>query len=156
MAGTVPAAVARAAGCRGTGNLARVTDPSTAHGQPAPGSLRWAVVLLAVQALAVVVVTGVLAYDDVVASPTSRGAGWTLTGTAAALAALLVFLDWSLARRRAWARGPAVVLELMLLPIGYYMVKGGLPWVGVPLIVLALATAGLLVAPATRAALGVR
>ena len=44
----------------------------------------------------------------------------------------------------------------MLLPIGYYMAKGGLPWYGIPVLLAGLFGAGLLVAPATRDALGVR
>jgi hypothetical protein len=129
-----------------------VTEPNTAAGSRAPGTLRAAVVLLAGQAVAIAAVTGYLAYRDL-ADHTSLTL--TLTGFCAALAALLGFLGYSLARRRAWARGPAIVLELMLLPIGYYMIKGGVPWLGVAVLLLALCTAGLLLAPATRATLGV-
>ena len=58
-------------------------------------------------------------------------------------------------RRRAGARAPAIVLQLMLLPIGYYMIQGGLGWLGVPLIILGVAVCGLLVSPPTTRALGV-
>jgi hypothetical protein len=44
----------------------------------------------------------------------------------------------------------------MLLPIGWFMVGGGLAWLGVPVFVLGLVGAGLLVAPTTREALGVK
>ena len=74
----------------------------------------------------------------------------------AALAVLLGWLAVTLARTRAWARGPSIALELLLVPIGYYMVAGGSAWLGVPTIIAALATTGLLLAPATRAALGIR
>jgi hypothetical protein len=79
-----------------------------------------------------------------------------VTGFAALVAVLLGVLGVALNRRRAWARGPAVVLELMLLPIGWYMVAGGLAWLGVPVFALGLFGAGLLVTPSAREALGVR
>ncbi|MCW2640183.1 MAG: hypothetical protein JWP76_2489, partial [Dactylosporangium sp.] len=79
-----------------------------------------------------------------------------VTSFAVLIAVLLGVLALALTRRRAWARGPAVVLELMLLPIGWFMVSGGLAWLGVPVFLLGLLGAGLLVTPATREALGVR
>jgi hypothetical protein len=45
---------------------------------------------------------------------------------------------------------------MMLLPIGYSMIRGGLAWVGVPVLLLGLFGAGLLLAPATRESLGIR
>jgi hypothetical protein len=130
--------------------VARVT-PSTG---PAPATLRGAVALLLAEAVAVAVVAGFLGYEDA----TSSGIGSqavAVTGFAVVMAIVPGVLGWSLARRRAWARGPAVVLELMLLPIGWYMVAGGLAWLGVPVFILGLLGAGLLVMPATREALGV-
>ena len=74
----------------------------------------------------------------------------------AGLAVLLALLGWQLVRLRSWARGPAIVLELLLAPLGYYMVIGGAAWLGIPAIVAGLACTGLLVAPASRQALGIR
>jgi hypothetical protein len=50
----------------------------------------------------------------------------------------------------------AIALELLLLPLGYSMITGGAPWIGVPAMVAGLACAALLVAPASREALGIR
>src|SRR2546430_8879744 len=50
----------------------------------------------------------------------------------AAVAVLLGLLSVTLGRARAWARGPSIALELLLVPIGYYMTVGGTPWLGVP------------------------
>jgi hypothetical protein len=74
----------------------------------------------------------------------------------AGLAVFLGLLGWQLARLRSWARGPAIALELLLLPLGYSMVVGGSAWLGVPAIVGGLACTGLLVAPASRQALHIR
>ena len=47
------------------------------------------------------------------------------------------------------------MLQLLLVPIGWTMVSGGQPALGVPVIVLGLIGAGTLLAPATREALEV-
>jgi hypothetical protein len=95
----------------------------------------------------------VLVYADLTAPAGSTRTAVGVTLYVAMIAALMGFLTRSLAGRRAWARGPAVVLNLLLLPIGYSMAAGSLPWVGVPLIAVGLCGAGLLLAPGTRAAL---
>jgi hypothetical protein len=59
-----------------------------------------------------------------------------------------------LARRKSGARAPAIVLQLMLLPIGWYMIQGGMGWLGVPLMALGLGVTALLVNPPTNRALG--
>jgi hypothetical protein len=71
-----------------------------------------------------------------------------LTVVFAALARLL-------ARRSRGARGPALVLQLLLIPIGWYMARGATPWVGVPVLVVALLGAAGLLAPRTREELGI-
>ena len=97
-----------------------------------------------------------LVYKDLTARVVIWRDAMIVTGFAALVAVLLGVLALALIRRRGWARGPAVVMELMLLPIGWFMVSGGLAWLGVPVFLLGLLGAGLLVAPATREALGVR
>jgi hypothetical protein len=119
-------------------------------------TLRWAVWLLAAQAVALAGVTGFFGYEDLTATPNSVRDAMAITVYFALLTVLLGLLAWSLARRRSWARGPAIVLELMLLPFGYYIVEGGHPLYGVPVMLLGLACAGLLIAPQTREALGIR
>jgi hypothetical protein len=90
-------------------------------------------------------------------------AAWGATGgdiafpvLLAIFAVVLALLGWQLIRLRSWARGPAVTLELLLLPLGYLMAAGGAAWLGVPAMVAGLACTGLLVAPASRQALGIR
>lgn len=56
-------------------------------------------------------------------------------------------------RRRRWARAPAVVVNLLVLPVAFDLARGGRWYVGVPLLVWALVVMGLLFAPATDAAL---
>ncbi|GAA5183438.1 hypothetical protein GCM10023322_22720 [Rugosimonospora acidiphila] len=118
-------------------------------------SLRWAILLLLVEAAGVVVASGLLAYYATT-QPTV-GVSSTIISVAFpfALAVVLALLAWQLRRRQAWARGPSIVLELLMVPIGYYMVAGGATWIGVPVMILGLLGAGLLLAPSSREALGI-
>jgi hypothetical protein len=125
-------------------------------GDPLPATLRAAVGLLSAQAAVVAVMVAYLVYKDLTARVVIWRDAMIVTGFAALVAVLLGVLALALTRSRGWARGPAVVMELMLLPIGWFMVSGGLAWLGVPVFLLGLLGAGLLVAPATREALGVR
>jgi hypothetical protein len=146
MGGTVPAAIDIARGHRRYSG--GVSEPST--DAPPPSTLRWAAGLLVGQA---VVILALLGYQ----AATARVRDWRdaaiVLGFALSMAAVLGFLGWALLRRRPWARGPAVVLELMLLPIGWFMVAAGVAWLGIPVFALGLGGAGLLIAPPTRAAL---
>ncbi|GAA4673872.1 hypothetical protein Prum_031770 [Phytohabitans rumicis] len=119
-----------------------------------PGPLRWAVWLLIGEAAAVALVAAYLVYEDLTGTANDIVVAIFVTGFAAAGAALLFVLARALARRRSGARGPAIVLQLMLLPIGYFMIQGGLAWLGAPIIVLAVLVGVLLVTPSSTKALG--
>jgi hypothetical protein len=67
---------------------------------------------------------------------------------------VLGLLGWQLLRRRRWARGPALALEVLFVPLTYYLV--GLRPVGILVIASALVCVGLLIARASRTALGIQ
>ena len=121
-----------------------------------PTPLRLAVALLFVEALGIGAAAVLFAYYGLTEKAASTGSAISVVVFPAGLAVLLGVLGVALARTRAWARGPSVALELLLVPIGYYMIVGGTPWLGVPTILVALACTGLLLAPTTRAALDIR
>ncbi len=50
---------------------------------------------------------------------------------------ILIVLGWAVDGCRAWARTPAVVLNVFPLPVAATALQGGAWWVGVPLLVLA-------------------
>lgn len=141
---------------KGSGAQRQPAPESPPPGNPAPAALRAAVGLLIAQATVVALIVVFLVYKDFTTRVVSWRDAMIVTSFAVLIAVLLGVLALALTRRRAWARGPAVVLELMLLPIGWFMVSGGLAWLGVPVFLLGLLGAGLLVTPATREALGVR
>ncbi|SCG53480.1 hypothetical protein GA0070614_2242 [Micromonospora coxensis] len=130
--------------------MARVTIDSDA----APDTLRWAVRLLRAEAVALALLAGWLIWADLTATKTDLVSALFVTGFAIAGAAALWALGGALARRRAGARAPAMVLQLMLLPVGWFMLQAGMGWLGVPLMALGLGVCALLLSPPTTRALG--
>ncbi|WP_353900695.1 hypothetical protein ABUL04_03660 [Micromonospora harpali] len=119
-----------------------------------PTTLRWAVRLLRAEAVALGLVAAWLVWADLTATTTDLPSALLVTAFALGGAAALWALGGALGRRHAGARAPAIVLQLMLLPIGWYMIQGGLGWLGVPLMALGLGVSALLVSPPTTRALG--
>ncbi|HEY0699361.1 MAG TPA: hypothetical protein VGD43_16300 [Micromonospora sp.] len=119
-----------------------------------PGPLRWAVVILKGEAVALGLLAAVLIYKDLTATTTDLLSAIFVTVFAVGGAVLLWVLGSALDARRAGARAPAIVLQLLLVPIGYYMTQGDLGWLGVPLIALGVLVCALLVSPPTNRALG--
>ena len=119
-----------------------------------PATLRWATRLLLAEAAAMGALTVFLIYEDLTADPTDLTSALLITVFAAGGAAVLLLVARALGNKRAGARAPAIVLQLLLLPIGYYMIGGGLAWLGIPLMALGLLVCGLLLSPPTTRALG--
>ncbi|WP_091665624.1 hypothetical protein [Micromonospora auratinigra] len=126
----------------------------TIDSDPLPGTLRAAVGLLRAEAVAVGLVAAWLVWSDLTAPRVDLATAVLLTAFAIGGAAALWALGGGLARRRAGARAPAIVLQLMLLPIGWYMLQGGLKAIGVLLMLLGVGVIALLVSPPTNRALG--
>lgn len=126
---------------------------STESARP-PGTLRRALWLLRGEAVALGALAAFLAFRGLTAASVDLVSVLFLIGFAAGGAAALWGLSVALDRRRAAARAPAIVLQLLLLPIGYYMVQGGLAWLGIPLAALGLLVCALLVSAPTTRALG--
>ncbi|MFE9688257.1 hypothetical protein [Micromonospora sp. NPDC005806] len=126
----------------------------TIDSDPVPATLRWAVRLLRAEAVALALVAAWLIWSDLTARTTDLTSALLVTAFAVAGAAALWALGGALVRRKVGARAPAIVLQLMLLPVGWYMIQGGLAWLGLPLMVLGLGVTGLLVSAPTNRALG--
>ncbi|GLY22999.1 hypothetical protein [Micromonospora sp. NBRC 101691] len=126
----------------------------TIDSDPVPTTLSWAVRLLWAEAVALGLVAVWLVYKNLTADAFDLASAVLVTVFAAGGALALWALGTALTRRRAAARAPAIVLQLMLLPIGWYMIQGGLGWLGAPLMALGVGVCALLLAPATTRALG--
>lgn len=127
----------------------------TEHLRTLPKTLVAVIVLLELEAIALVGVA-VWAVIDTFTQP-AQSLAWAVTMDVVVVAAagLCGWLGWLLLNLRAGARNPSVALHLLTLPIGYYMVTGGLPYVGVVLFALCVAGVILLVWPSTTKALGI-
>lgn len=124
----------------------------TEIGVPAP--LRIACIVIALEALALLGITGFLVIDAVAGNPDSVG-GALLVAAAALLAGVgLGFCARGLWRLQPGARTPAVVLQLLALPVSYTMAfEAGRYAFGGPILVAALAVLYLLFTPPVRAVL---
>jgi hypothetical protein len=130
------------------------TTANPGGGRTAPVPLRCAILVLGAQSalLLALLVGGLVGFNG--SDPLTTSVG--LIVVTACASALLALLARALYRRQSWARGPAIVIELLLLPMGVTMTTNGLPVLGVPVIMIGLFGAGGLLAPSTRAALGLK
>jgi hypothetical protein len=119
-----------------------------------PRAVRAACLILLLEAAALVGVAAFYVYDTAVGSPHSVAGA--LLGAAFALlgAFVLVLGARGLTHLRPAARTPVVVLQLLALPVSYSLAfQAGLPGVGGPILVAALAVLYLLFTPPARAVL---
>ena len=119
-----------------------------------PATVRAAVVILLLEALALTGLAAFLVFDTIVGDPHSV-AGALLGALFALLGALVLAAGGrGLLRLRPSARTPVVVLQLLALPVSYSLgFQAGRIAVGGPILVAALATLYLLFTPPARAAL---
>ncbi|MGW0083499.1 hypothetical protein [Streptomyces sp. NPDC003393] len=131
----------------------RTTDTATG---PRPRRLTYAAALCALEGLALLVggvwmlVLGVTGDD--------RQGAVTAGVTVLVLALLPLLAARGLLLRRSWSRGPAVITQIMALPVAYSLLQAdsvAIP-AGVGLAVVAVLALVLLVNPATTRALGIK
>ena len=119
----------------------------------APRSLRWAAVVVGIEAAALAVGALLLLYLVVTstADSVSRALGEVVfVGAGAAVLAAAAVGLWRVA---SWARGPVVVLQLLLAALAYTTAfEAGRPAIGLPVLVLVAVELYLLATPASRLA----
>jgi hypothetical protein len=117
-------------------------------------TLVWAVRLLYLEAAGLAALTAYLIYLDVTTAD-SVGIAVGLTVLAAAGVVFVVLVARALSRRRLGSRGPAVVIQLMVIATGGFLLQTGPAWLGGALMVLGVLVGLLVVLPASTRALGV-
>jgi hypothetical protein len=118
-----------------------------------PSTLRWAIWLLLAEAAGLVALAVFLVYAALTRSSQSATSAVAIVVFTLLMAAFLAGLGYALARLHRWARGPALVVQLLLLPIAWSVLTNGIAVFGVIMIVIGLAGVATLLAPTTRAAL---
>ena len=101
---------------------------------------RRAALLLALEGLALVVVGLIDAVATAVGTPADRALSYGAAAFAVGVGVVLLLLGRAIARGRGWARSPAVVLQLLALPVGIGLVQGHVWAAAVPVLLLAVGT----------------
>jgi hypothetical protein len=115
--------------------------------------VRWAAVVVGVEAAAAAVGAVALLYLTLTGSPDSLSRALAEVAAAAAGAVLLAAAARGIWRASGWARSPVVVLQLLLGAVAYTAAfQAGQPLIGIPVLVLAAAELWLLATPAARLA----
>jgi hypothetical protein len=133
--------------------------PEAAHQEgPRPGRLTAAAALAALEGLALVVGGAWMLVEGLVGDPDDRQSAVTGGITLIVLALLPLLAARGLLGRRGWSRGPAVITQIMALPVAYNLLQADSAaiWAGIALAVVAVAALVLLVNPATTRALGIK
>ncbi|MBW8817983.1 MULTISPECIES: hypothetical protein [unclassified Streptomyces] len=130
--------------------------PETAG--PRPRRLTYAAALAALEGLALVAGGVWMLVEGLVGDPDDRPSAVTGGVTLIVLALLPLLAARGLLARRSWSRGPAVITQIMALPVAYNLLQAdsvAIP-AGIALAVVAVAALILLINPATTQALGIR
>jgi hypothetical protein len=94
---------------------------------------------VAVEGLSLVVLGLVYGAAGVAGDPFDRTATLLEAGLAVLAGVLVLLVARGLSEVRGWARSPAVVVQLLALPVGYGLVQGEVWVAAVPVLGLALA-----------------
>ncbi|MFC7840988.1 hypothetical protein ACFY3O_33205 [Streptomyces sp. NPDC001046] len=125
---------------------------------PRPRRLTYAALLAALEGLALVVGGVWILVLGLSGHPDDRQQAVTGGITLVVLALLPLLAARGLLARRSWSRGPAVITQLLALPVAYNLLQAdsmAIPG-GIALAVVAVAALVLLVNPETTRALGIR
>ncbi len=121
--------------------------------EPAPAAVRRAALVVAVEAVALAVLAGVLLVLTLTGNPDSVGRALAEVVYVGLGAALLTGAAVGLWRVSGWARGPVVALQLLLGVFGYTTAfQAGQPLIGVPVLALVAVELYLLATPEARLA----
>jgi hypothetical protein len=96
-----------------------------------------AALLVAVEGLALVVLGVAYGTAGLLGDPFDRTATLLQAGIAVVGGGLVLLVARGLAEVRGWARSPAVVVQLLALPVGYGLVQGRVWVAAVPVLLLA-------------------
>ncbi|POX51406.1 hypothetical protein [Streptomyces sp. Ru72] len=132
--------------------------PETREAGPRPARLTAAAALAGLEGLALVAGGAWTLVLGLTGAPDDRQQAVTLGITLIVLALLPLLAARGLLLRRGWSRGPAVITQIMALPVAYNLLRAdsvAIP-VGIVLAIVAVTALVLLVNPATTQALGIR
>jgi len=131
----------------------RAQEPVQQAGEAAPRSVRAAAVVVAVEAVVLLAVTGYLVVRTVTGDAESTRGAWGLVAFALLGVVLLMACARGLWRLASWSRGPVVAVQLLLGALGLTAAFSyEHPEVGIPMLVPVAGTLYLLATPEARLA----
>lgn len=134
--------------------------PETVPGAPAkrPGRLTAAAALCGLEALALFAGGLYMLVSGLTGDPESTSQAETGGVTLIALGVIPLLAARGLLLRRGWSRGPALITQIMALPVAWTLLRssGALIPAGIVLAVVAVTSLALLLNPRTTEALGIR
>jgi hypothetical protein len=134
------------------------TSVTEAAAGPRPRRLTYAAALAGLEGLALLAGGVWMLVEGLTGDPDDRRSAVTGGITLVVLALLPLLAARGLLARRSWSRGPAVITQIMALPVAYNLLQAdsvAIP-AGIALAVVAVASLVLLINPATTQALGIR
>jgi hypothetical protein len=136
------------------GEAAEPSAPKPVRAAPeAPRSLRAAAMVVGLEAALIAAGALVLLWLTLTSTPDSLPRAIAEVVAIGAGAAVLGFAALGLSRVAAWARGPVIVLQLILAALGYTTAfDAERPAIGIPVLVLVAAVLYLLATPESRLA----
>lgn len=109
-----------------------------------------AALLVGTQGLVVAAFGGYLMIDGLLGQPSSLARAEIGGALVVALGLAVLAVAWGVRRAARWSRSPAVLVQVLCLPVAWGLVQGGRFEIGVPIGVFALALLALLLGPAGR------
>ncbi|MFC8434991.1 hypothetical protein [Streptomyces sp. NPDC057253] len=134
------------------------SETETQTAGPRPRRLTYAAALAALEGLALVVGGVWILVEGLVGDPDDRQSAVTGGITLIVLALLPLLAARGLLARRSWSRGPAVITQIMALPVAYNLLRADSAAIpaGIALAVVALTALILLINSETTQALGIK
>jgi hypothetical protein len=132
------------------------TTPDSAG--PRPGRITAAAAVAGLEALALFATGVYLLVLGLGGRPDDPGQAVALGVTVLVIGILPLIAARGLLNRRSWSRGPAMITNIIALPVAYALVRssGALVPIGIAVAVVAVAGLVLLISVATTQALGIR
>lgn len=128
-----------------------MSSPDSAHEQLAiPRTLIWAGYATAAQGALGLIVAVVLIIREAAGHHEASISGYGTAGWFIVIGGAVFAGGYALTRGKRWGRGLSLMAQILLLPVAYTLITGsGLPAIGVPVAIIALAILALLFAPAS-------
>ncbi|MEU3739065.1 hypothetical protein AB0E78_18515 [Streptomyces sp. NPDC032198] len=136
----------------------RNPTPEAPEPGPRPGRLTAAAALAALEGVALIAAGVYMLVMGLAGDPDNPEQATTGGITLIVLALLPLLAARGLLRRRSWSRGPAIITQIMALPVAWQLLQAdsmAIPG-GIALAAVAVTALVLLVNPATTEALGIR